>query len=82
MEIPFDYILISIMINLKNQKGESAISIALNTGQNDIVKILKKIYGAKLIINTKLIGEQPKNESDEFINKVIDFFDAEIIEKK
>ena len=47
-----------------------------------IEKILKKIYGAKLIINTKLIGEQPKNESDEFINKVIDFFDAEIIEKK
>lgn len=31
-----------LMINLKNQKGESAISIALNTGQNDIVKILKK----------------------------------------
>ena len=47
-----------------------------------IEKILKKIYGAKLIINTKLIGEQPKNESDDFINKVIDFFDAEIIEKK
>ena len=47
-----------------------------------IEKILNKVYGVKLIINTILIGEQPKNESDEFINKVIDFFDAEIIEKK
>ncbi len=44
--------------------------------------VLKKIYGAKLKIEMKLLGEQPKNESDEFINKVIDFFDAEIIEKK
>jgi DNA polymerase-3 subunit gamma/tau len=47
-----------------------------------IEKILKKIYGAKIIISTKLVGEKVKNESDEFINKVIDFFDAEIIEKK
>lgn len=47
-----------------------------------IEKIIKKVYGAKLTIKTKLLGEQPKNESDEFINKVIDFFDAEVIEKK
>ena len=47
-----------------------------------IEKILKKIYGAKIIIATRLVGEKIKNESDEFINKVIDFFDAEIIEKK
>ena len=47
-----------------------------------IESILESVYGTKLYIEVKLQGEKIKDENDEFINKVIDFFEAEIIEKK
>ena len=38
MEIPFDYILISIMINLKNRKVKAEVS------KQSLIKIINKIF--------------------------------------
>ncbi|MBP9478635.1 MAG: DNA polymerase III subunit gamma/tau [Sebaldella sp.] len=72
----------TLILGLPNWQSFHKEKIENKENKLKIEKVLNNIYGVKLKIETRLLGEQPKNESDEFINKVIDFFDAEIIEKK
>ena len=73
MEIPFDYILISVMINLKNRKVKTEIS------KQNLIKIINKII-YDLNINEKKKLEIINNfdfeyELDTFYNNYIEYFE-------
>ena len=73
MEIPFDYILISIMINLKNRKVKAEVS------KQSLIKIINKII-YNLNVNEKEKLEIINNfdfeyELDTFYNNHIEYFE-------
>ena len=73
MEIPFDYILISIMINLKNRKVKAEVS------KQSLIKTINKII-YNLNVNEKEKLEIINNfdfeyELDTFYNNHIEYFE-------
>ncbi|MDO5088890.1 MAG: DNA polymerase III subunit gamma/tau [Leptotrichiaceae bacterium] len=53
-----------------------------NENRIKIEKIINKICGSDILIDTVFEGKRKEHSGDDFVNKVIDFFEGEIIDKK